>query len=73
MLVETVVLLALQRCHGQRRDGPRLAALHGSWHVCLMLALRAVLAGGGWMTVASFLMLAFVFHILDIVLRWKRG
>jgi hypothetical protein len=28
---------------------------------------------GDWILIAAFLMLAFVFHALDIALRWSRG
>jgi len=72
MLVETVVLLALQRFMG---TGVRARALlpFMAAGVCLMLALRAALVDGSWTVIAGFLMLAFVFHILDIALRWSRG
>ena len=39
--------------------------------VSLMLALRAQLIGDGWMAVAGFLVLSLVFHIADLVLRWR--
>ena len=39
----------------------------------LMLALRAELIGAGWQSVALFLVLALVFHVSDLVLRWQRS
>ena len=72
MLVETVVLLALQRCTGSGVTARALLPFMAAG-VCLMLALRTALVDGDWILIAGFLMLAFVFHALDIALRWSRG
>ena len=37
----------------------------------LMLALRADLTGAGWTWVAAFLVLALLFHVSDLALRWQ--
>jgi hypothetical protein len=72
MLVETVVLLALQRFTGSGVTARALLPFMAAG-VCLMLALRTALVDGDWILIAAFLMLAFVFHALDIALRWSRG
>ena len=41
--------------------------------VSLMLALRAQLTGMGWTAVAAFLVLSLVFHVSDLVVRWRSG
>lgn len=41
--------------------------------VCLMVALKFALTGQDWTLVATALGGAFVFHLLDIVLRWQSG
>lgn len=71
MAIETVVLLAYHRMTG-RGAGPRALLPFMAAGVFLMLALRFALTDGGWQTVAVMLLFAFVFHLLDIALRWKR-
>lgn len=39
--------------------------------VSLMLALRTVLTGGSWQILAACLVLAGIFHALDVLLRWE--
>lgn len=72
VLVEVVVLQLWRR----RRGGgiallPLLTNIGAG--VSLMLALRAQLTGAGWTAVASFLVLSLVFHVSDLVVRWRRG
>lgn len=71
MVLETVALLALRTI---TNNGISLRALlpFMAAGICLMLALRTALVDGSWMVIAGMLMLAFVFHILDIALRWDR-
>lgn len=71
MVLETVALLALRTI---TNNGVSLRALlpFMAAGICLMLALRTALVDGSWMVIAGMLMLAFVFHILDIALRWDR-
>lgn len=40
--------------------------------VFLLLALRAALAGGGWMPISAFLSCAGIAHVIDIGRRWHR-
>jgi len=39
---------------------------------CLLLALRAVLAGGGWMVAGAWLAAAFAAHLGDLFQRLRR-
>jgi hypothetical protein len=71
MALETVVLLAFHRVTG-RGVAPRALLPFMAAGVCLMLALKAALTGGGWQAVAGLLSLAFVAHLADIALRWRR-
>ena len=69
MVLETVALLAL-RTITNNGVSPRALLPFMAAGICLMLALRTALVDGSWMVIAGMLMLAFVFHILDIALRW---
>jgi len=40
--------------------------------VCLMLALRAALAGAAWPYVPAALLAALIAHLIDLRDRWKR-
>ncbi|MDX1717835.1 MAG: hypothetical protein R3287_13070 [Anderseniella sp.] len=71
MVLETVALLAL-RTITNNGVSPRALLPFMAAGICLMLALRTALVDGSWMVIAGMLMLAFVFHILDIALRWDR-
>ena len=71
MALEAIALLAFHRATG-RGVGPRALLPFLAAGVCLMLALKAALVGSGWQAVAAMLSLAFVFHLIDIVLRWRR-
>ena len=71
MVLETVALLAL-RTITNNGVSPRGLLPFMAAGICLMLALRTALVDGSWMVIAGMLMLAFVFHILDIALRWDR-
>lgn len=72
MVLETAALLAFRGVTGKGVSARALLPFMAAG-ICLMLALRAALVDGNWMVIASLLMLAFVFHILDIALRWTRG
>ena len=39
---------------------------------CLLLALRAALAGSGWIWIAAWLSAALVAHLADLARRWPR-
>lgn len=40
--------------------------------ICLLLALRAALAGSGWLWIAVWLSAALVAHLADLARRWRR-
>ena len=69
--IETVVLLLLWRWRrigiAPHRLVPMLAA-----GACLLLALRAVLAGQSWHMSALWLGLSFIAHLVDVAARWRR-
>jgi len=71
VVIEATVLLLLWR-----RAGRGVAPSDLLPNLCagafLMLALRAVLAGAGWMTAASCLAAAGFAHLIDIYRRWRR-
>lgn len=71
MALETVALLGFHRATG-RGLAPRALLPFMAAGVCLMLALKAALTGGSWQAVAGLLSLAFVAHLADIALRWRR-
>ena len=71
VVIEVVVLVMYWRRTG--RGVPTLPLLvnvgaGGS----LMLALGATLKGAGYLAIALCLIASLVFHLADIVLRWKR-
>lgn len=69
--IEIVALLAFRR-----RTGGGIAPMPLLTNIgaggSLMLALRAELTGTGWPWVAAFLVVALVFHVVDLALRWQR-
>jgi hypothetical protein len=71
MALEAAVLLGFYRATG-KGVSPRALLPFLAAGVCLMLALRTALTGGSWTGVAAMLSLAFVFHLADIALRWRR-
>ena len=71
MALEAVGLLWFHRITG-KGVGPRALLPFLAAGVCLMLALKAALTGGSWTWIAVMLSLAFVFHLADIALRWRR-
>ncbi len=60
--------------HRQSGRGPGPAALVSLLMpgVCLMLALRAVLAGAAWPWMPAALAAAFVTHLADLAVRYAR-
>lgn len=40
--------------------------------ICLLLALRAALTGGGWIPVAGWIALSLPFHLADLARRLRR-
>jgi hypothetical protein len=71
VLVEALALLAYRRITGRGIAGPDLIAnlLAGA---CLMLALRAALAGAGWQWIAVCMSAALLAHLADLWRRWRR-
>jgi hypothetical protein len=71
VVVEAAVLLLLWR-----RAGRGVAPSDLLPNLCagafLLLALRAVLAGAGWMTASFCLASAGLAHLTDIYRRWRR-
>jgi hypothetical protein len=72
MVLETAALLVLRGVTGRGVSARALLPFMAAG-ICLMMSLRSALVDGNWTVIAGFLMLAFVFHILDIALRWTRG
>jgi len=70
-LLEGVALTLYHRITGKGVAAREFAAnlLSG---LCLMLALRSVLAGSGWGWTALLLMAAGAVHAMDLWRRWKR-
>ena len=70
-LLEGVALTIYHRITG-KGVAPREFAANLLSGLCLMLALRAVLAGSGWGWTALLLMGAGMVHAGDLWRRWKR-
>jgi hypothetical protein len=72
MAAEAVVLIAYRIVTGRG-----LAALDVAISIaagaCLLLAMRAALAGGTAAELAGFLLGAFGFHVSDLYRRWPRA
>ena len=71
VVIEATVLLILWRRRG-RGVAPSDLLPNLCAGVFLLLALRAVLAGTGWMTASFFLAVAGFAHLIDIYRRWRR-
>ena len=69
LLLEGVVLGLLARAG--RGPAPRAFLPFLGAGVCLVLALRAVLAGADWPWLAGALLGALVLHGADLLLRWR--
>lgn len=65
--------LAVWHLRTGRGIAPRDYALNMVSGVCLMLTLRAVLAGAAWPWVPVGLSAAGLAHGADLLLRWRRG
>ncbi|MEM7081563.1 MAG: hypothetical protein AAF465_02435 [Pseudomonadota bacterium] len=70
VVVEVVILLALWHRKG-RGVPPRALLLNVGAGGSLMLALGAVLKGFGTAAIAACLVLALVFHLADLLSRWR--
>ncbi|MBK8211228.1 MAG: hypothetical protein IPK78_15985 [Rhodospirillales bacterium] len=70
LLVEVVLLLLYRRFRG---CGPTYGALFANAlsGACLLLALRAALAGAAPPSIAAWLVGALVAHIADLRFRWR--
>lgn len=66
--LEAVALMARAARHGRRRREVVLLLLPG---ICLMLAVRAALAGAAWPWLPVALAGAFVAHVADLRQRWS--
>lgn len=67
VLAIVVVEVAYLAWRGRRRPGVAIdLVLAFAPGVCLMLALRAALAGAGWPWVAAFLAASLPFHLADV-------
>ena len=69
--IEILALLAIRRATGAGIATLPLLINIGAGG-SLMLALRADLTGAGWQWVAFFLVVALLFHVIDLLLRWQR-
>lgn len=72
VVIEVALLLAVWRLTGRGIAPLPLLSNIGAGG-SLMLALRADLSGAGWTWVAAFLVLALVFHVADLAVRWRSG
>ncbi len=66
-------VLVLYRKRAGRGIGLGDYALNLASGLCLMLALRAALAGAGWAVIALFLAAAGVAHWAGLWYGWRRG
>ena len=71
IVLEIIAVLAWRRLKGGAIPAVPLLVNIGAGG-SLMLALRAELTGAGWQSVALFLLLALMFHVSDLALRWQR-
>ena len=70
VVVEVALLLAIWRLTG-RGIAPLALLTNIGAGGSLMLALRADLTGAGWTWIAVFLVLALIFHVADLSVRWR--
>jgi hypothetical protein len=68
LALEAIVLVFLLR---RSPAFPRLVAGLAAG-LCLVLALRAALTGSGWPSLATFLMLSFLAHAIELRFAFKR-
>lgn len=69
MVLEALAFAALA---ARRRDVPLAGlTLNLAAGACLLLALRAVLAGAAWTGAAAWLSLALVAHVGDLIVRFS--
>ncbi len=70
MILETIVLAGYHHHTGR---GVRVATLltNMAAGACLLVALRAALAGAPWGAVAAALAVAFAMHAFDLRTRWS--
>jgi hypothetical protein len=75
LIVGLMVAEALALTIYQRRTGRGIAPLDLLGNLlaglCLLLALRAALAGAAWGWIAAWLSVALIAHLLDLQRRWK--
>lgn len=69
--LEALLLIAYHRRTG-RGLPPATLLINLLSGVSLMLALRAALAGAGWMWIASCLVVSLLAHLADLNRRWPR-
>lgn len=71
VVIEAAVLL-IYWSRARRGIAPRDLLPNLFAGVCLLLALRATLAGSGWMLPSLFLAAAGLAHLTDIAQRWRK-
>lgn len=71
MAIEGLVLIGLSRATG-RGLAVRDVVLLLVPGLCLMLALRAALAGSHWTVMAGWLLASLIAHLADVWNRWPR-
>lgn len=69
---EALAGLAYHRLSGGKGPEPVSLMANLAAGACLLLALRAMLAGSGWVTPALCLSGALAAHVIDIGARWRR-
>ncbi|MDJ0654118.1 MAG: hypothetical protein QNJ40_08200 [Xanthomonadales bacterium] len=72
VLLEILALLLLFRLTGKGIAPVPLITNIGAGG-SLMLALKTVLSGAAWTWTAGSLVLALIFHMLDLSQRWNKG
>ncbi len=70
MALETMGLILI-RVRGVSVFRPLDLLVNGGAGAALLLALRGALRGNDWQGVAPWLLLALVFHLWDLRLRWS--
>ena len=69
--VEAAVLLGYRRWSGGKGVAPGGLLANLAAGSCLLLALRAALAGASWGLVAACLLAGLIAHLVDLVSRWQ--
>jgi hypothetical protein len=70
MVLEGIALAALHRRTG-RGVAPRAFLANLLSGMCVLLAMRLVLGGAWWGFASAALLLALIFHVVDLTGKWR--